>query len=234
MRGAAQAHARGDGRAPRERAACATCSRRCGAAWSCPSSRTSTFRRCSARGDISTAWTVANLAVPPSQPGVVADESAGGGVGREPRRRHRVGHRVSAGTRRAGRRRHRALGRMEFLFGHRSFRLEPARVHRARRRQAGRLRVLPAAPVAVRGDRRLAHARHARDEQQDRALQGRLRSGASRDLDVPRQARSHVARAGRAPQSRITAFRYPRSAATASPAASSATRARRSRRRSNG
>ena len=79
-------------------------------------------------------------------------------------------------------------GEWNFSSGTRPFGLEPARVHRARRRQAGRLRVLPAAPVAVRGDRRLARARHARDEQQDGALQGRLRSRASRRVDVSPEA----------------------------------------------
>ena len=52
----------------------------------------------------------------PSQHGVVRRESTRGSLGTEPRCGHRVRHRVPAGARGAGRRRHHALRRMEFLF----------------------------------------------------------------------------------------------------------------------
>ena len=127
--------------------------------------------------------------------------------GREPRRGHRVRHRVPAGPRRARGRRHHALRRMEFLFGHRSLGLEHARLHRARRREADRLRVVPAASLAIRGRRRLADARHARDQQQDRALQRCLRAATSRAVHVRREAgRSFVARPCRASAIRTIAF----------------------------
>ena len=92
------------------------------------------------RGDISVGWTVANLGVPPPQPRVVGPEGAGGSLGAQSRRRDRFRHRFPAGPRRARRRRHRAHRRVEFFLRHRSFRLEHARLHRARRRQADRLR----------------------------------------------------------------------------------------------
>ena len=79
-------------------------------------------------------------------------------------------------------------------------------MHRARRRQAGRLRVLPAASLRIRGGRRLARARHARDQQQDRALQGRVRSGATAPCRCTSRAKVIRGRASRCTAIRTTAF----------------------------
>jgi hypothetical protein len=73
------------------------------------------------------------------------------------------------------RRRRRADRGMEFLLGHRPFGLEHARLHRP---DGDKIidYVYCLVPPRTTGDRRLARARHARDEQQDGALQGRVRS----------------------------------------------------------
>ena len=187
------------------RAGCsAICSRRCGAGWSFLLSPTTTSRRYF-HGATSTSagWLRTWALTIATWRGTTRKHKRKSGV--RPRCGHRVRHRVPAGARGAGRRRHHALRRMEFLFGPGSLGLEPARLHRARRREADRLRAVPAPSHAIRGNRRLVHARHARDQQQDGALQGCLRAATSRAVHVRREAGwVFVARSCLAPESSLS------------------------------